>query len=78
MKELLTLKQCLGFLFGVMSCICLILNLIALISVSHLAFVLRKNQVYVIAFFNILLGLLQMVLSTFYLAPSIVLDVRIN
>ncbi|CAI2353061.1 unnamed protein product [Caenorhabditis sp. 36 PRJEB53466] len=71
-KMLFTLKQLLGVLFGALSGLSLFLNVLALVAVFRLAFVLRKNQVYIIAFFNIWSDVLQMSFSTFYLAPSIV------
>ncbi|EFO83916.1 hypothetical protein CRE_14885 [Caenorhabditis remanei] len=68
----ITLKLLLGFCFGFLSAASLLLNIIALFTVFRLAFVLRKNNVYIIAFFNILSDVLQMTMATFYLAPSIV------
>uniref|UniRef100_A0A1I7UK97 G_PROTEIN_RECEP_F1_2 domain-containing protein n=1 Tax=Caenorhabditis tropicalis TaxID=1561998 RepID=A0A1I7UK97_9PELO len=63
---MITIKSILGVFFGILSGSSLILNIIALFTVFRLAFVLRKNHVYIIAFFNILSDVLQMTIATFY------------
>ncbi|CCD65672.1 7TM GPCR serpentine receptor class x (Srx) domain-containing protein [Caenorhabditis elegans] len=67
-----SLKQSLGFFIGLLSGTSLILNVLALIAVFRLAFIVRKNHVYIITFFNILSNVIQMALATFYLAPTII------
>ncbi|CAO4380331.1 unnamed protein product [Caenorhabditis nigoni] len=67
-----SLKVFLGFCFGILSGTSLILNIFALFTVFRLAFILRKNHVYVIAFFNILSDVMQMTMSVFFLTPSII------
>ncbi|CCD72460.1 G-protein coupled receptors family 1 profile domain-containing protein [Caenorhabditis elegans] len=66
------LKPFLGFLFGLLSGISLILNLITIIAVFRLAFCKRKNPVYIVSFFNILSDVFQVSAATFYSAPSII------
>lgn len=70
-----SLKQSLGFFIGLLSGTSLILNVLALIAVFRLAFIVRKNHVYIITFFNILSNVIQMALATFYLAPTIITSV---
>lgn len=69
------LKPFLGFLFGLLSGISLILNLITIIAVFRLAFCKRKNPVYIVSFFNILSDVFQVSAATFYSAPSIITSV---
>ncbi|CAL2045623.1 unnamed protein product [Caenorhabditis brenneri] len=69
-----TLKTFLGFGLGVLSFAGLIVNLLVVIPVFRLAFIQNKSPIYVISFINIVTDIVNVVMATFYLAPSIMFE----
>ncbi|CAI2354166.1 unnamed protein product [Caenorhabditis sp. 36 PRJEB53466] len=69
-----TLKTALGFGLGLISLCGLIVNLVVVIPVYRLAFVQNKSPIYVISFINIVTDIVNVLMATFYLAPSIIFE----
>ncbi|KAF1750703.1 hypothetical protein GCK72_017254 [Caenorhabditis remanei] len=69
-----TLKTFLGCGLGLLSLAGLIVNLLVVIPVFRLAFIQNKSPIYVISFINIVTDIVNVLMSTFYLAPSIIFE----
>lgn len=71
-----TLKTWLGFGLGILSFSGLIVNLLVVIPVFRLAFLQNKSPIYVISFINIVTDIVNVLMATCYLAPSIMFEVN--
>lgn len=71
-----TLKTALGFFLGILSFCGIIVNLVVVVPVFRLAFVQNKSPIYVISFINIVTDIVNVLMATFYLAPSIIFEVK--
>ncbi|CCD65671.1 7TM GPCR serpentine receptor class x (Srx) domain-containing protein [Caenorhabditis elegans] len=69
-----TLKTWLGFGLGILSFSGLIVNLLVVIPVFRLAFLQNKSPIYVISFINIVTDIVNVLMATCYLAPSIMFE----
>ncbi|CAI5452576.1 unnamed protein product [Caenorhabditis angaria] len=74
---ILTVKTILGFTVFISSFLGLLANLIVLRPVYKFAKSPEKSTIYVISLFNILNDIIQLLLSTFYLAPCIIFETYI-
>lgn len=71
----LTVKSLLGGILFATSSIGLLLNLLVVSPVFQLAFAKDKSSIYVISSVNIINDILHLLITTFYLAPTIILNV---
>ncbi|EFO86976.1 hypothetical protein CRE_19585 [Caenorhabditis remanei] len=70
----MTLKWYLGMTSFSLSLFAIFLNLLIFMPVFQLAFIAKKSSIYVIAFFNVISDLMQLSITCFYLAASIIAD----
>ncbi|CCD72132.1 7TM GPCR serpentine receptor class x (Srx) domain-containing protein [Caenorhabditis elegans] len=70
----LTVKSLLGGILFATSSIGLLLNLLVVSPVFQLAFAKDKSSIYVISSVNIINDILHLLITTFYLAPTIILN----
>ncbi|KHJ97031.1 hypothetical protein OESDEN_03002 [Oesophagostomum dentatum] len=70
----MTLKSFLGIFLGILSLAGLVLTVLVLIAVMKICVNRGKNPFYILAAANMLADCMQLVLTTAYLAPSIVAD----